>query len=114
MHKQTYDYLWIAKRLEFLIEKELVYVSTPVLKIKYCDQEYVNELSIEAIETFETLTSGLIMNFIKKLPTLPKDFESFTLYACDALQHLLTNKMKLYQDECISHFKIEYEKNMRN
>lgn len=114
MTKQSYDYLWIAKRLEFLVEKELVYVANPLLKIKYCDQEYINEMQIEAIETLESLTSSSIMNYIKGLPLLPKDFPSFKMYACDALQHVLTNRMKLHQDECISHFKIQYEENMRN
>lgn len=114
MAKQEYDYLWIAKRLEFLIENELVYVGEAQLKINYCDQYYVNELQAEAEELLQTLAPTMIMNYIKNLPYLPKDFKYFIDYAKEALSELITLKLKLHNDECVSHFKIEYEKDMLN
>jgi transcriptional regulator with XRE-family HTH domain len=53
-------------------------------------------------------------DFIKKLPTVPKDHITFVDYACYAIEKIIIHKLKLESNECISHFKVEYEKNMPN
>ena len=114
IYKQEYDYLWISKRLVLLLENDLLIVGNPILKVMHCDEDYISESLAEAEEIMQSLTDSLLMNFIKKLPTVPKDHISFVDYACYAIEKIITYKLKLDSNECISHFKIEYEKNMLN
>lgn len=114
IYKQSYDYLWISKRLTFLLDKDLLAIGEPVLKIQYCDEDYISESTLEAEEAMQCLSESLLMNFIKKLPTVPKDHITFVDYACYAIEKIIIHKLKLESNECISHFKIEYEKNMPN
>lgn len=113
-NRNTYNYLQISKRLHQCIQLELCYVGEPVLKLIHCEQDYLNEMVEIANETFDGLTPNLIMSSIKLLPMLPKDFQTFPDYVCYSLKELLIIKMKLVDDECISHFEIEYEKNHTN
>ena len=114
IYKQEYDYLWISKRLVLLLENDLLIVGNPILKVMHCDEDYISESLAEAEEIMQSLTDSLLMNFIKKLPTVPKDHISFVDYACYAIEKIITYTLKLDSNECISHFKIEYEKNMLN
>jgi hypothetical protein len=113
-YKQQYDYLWISKRIVFLLEKELLYIGEPVLKVNYCDEYYLSEFKREGEEFIQSLSETVMMQFINKLPTVPKDHISFIDYACYAVEKLIIHKLKLASNECISHFNIEYEKNMSN
>lgn len=113
-YKQQYDYLWISKRIVFLLEKELLYIGEPVLKVNYCDEYYLSEFKREGEEFIQSLSETVMMQFINKLPTVPKDHISFIDYACYAVEKLIIHKLRLTSNDCISHFKIEYEKNMSN
>ncbi|MEY2869792.1 MAG: hypothetical protein RIR01_2294 [Bacteroidota bacterium] len=113
-NRSAYNYLHISKRIHQCVQLELYYVGEPVLKLIHCDQEYLNEMVERANELFDSLTPSLIMSAIKLLPLLPKDFPKFHDYICYSLKELLIIKMKLVDDECISHFEIEYEKNHTN
>lgn len=113
-NREGYNYLHISKRLHQCITFEFCIVGEPVLKLIHCDEEYLAEITKEVEELFDSLTPSMIMNYIKKLPLLPKDFPKFSDYVCYSLQELITLKMKLENDECISHFKIDYEKNHTN
>ena len=114
IYKQEYDYLWISKRLILLLENDLLIIGDPILKVMHCDEDYISESLSEAEEIVQSLTDSLLMNFIKKLPTVPKDHISFVDYACHAIEKIIIHRLKLDSNECISHFKIEYEKNMPN
>lgn len=114
IQKQIYDYLWISKRLLFLIEKNLLVIGEPVLKVQHCDQDYISETQLEAEDMLPTLTETVTMNFIQRLPTTPKDHSTFIDYACHAIERIVAYKLKLDMNDCISHFKIEYEKDMFN
>lgn len=114
VQKQVYDYLWITKRLLFLIEKNLLVIGEPVLKVQYCDEDYINETQLEAEDLLPTLTENVTMNFIRRLPTHPKDHNTFIDYACHTIEKLVAYKLKLDSNDCIEYFKIEYEKNHTN
>ena len=112
MANHKYDYKWIAMRLEFLIENSMVYIDRPSLKIKYCDEEYLISMTEEANEVLETFTVYYIKTHIQRFSYLPKDFPKFSDYAKQTISDLVSQKLKLIEDECISHFKIAYEKDM--
>ena len=114
IYKQQYDYLWISKRLLMLLENNILMIGEPVLKIHYCNEDFLIESKREAEELMQSLSEKVVMQFINKLPTVPKEHTSFIDYACYAIEKIVIHKLKLTSNECISHFKIEYEKNMRN
>lgn len=113
-NRGSYNYLHIAKRLRQCVDLNLFHIGEPVLKLVHCDEDYLLELLTEAEEIIDSMDSNLIMSCIKKLPTLPKDFPKFKDYVCYSIQEILRLKMKLDDDECVSYFKIVYEKNNAN
>jgi len=109
--KPKYDSLHWSKRILLLVEHDRFCVGEAVIKIDYCDQEYVNELHEQAEELLDGLTIHDIKNFIAFLDVNLLDYHSFTEYATDILEKLIVQKLKLYEDECVEYFKIEHETN---
>ncbi len=106
-----YNLLWIAKRLSECAELDVI-VLTPEIKVSHCDQEHLDELTERAYELLKSIPISKIVNILKLLPKTHKDFTTFVDYASYCLSEVLTYKLKLSNDECVSYFTVEYEKNI--
>lgn len=107
MAKHPYDSMWISKRVVTLICNERVHVGEPQLKVKHCDQEYINELIPEAYEILELIDEVMLKNFLSANNMDINEYETFVEYACDIVKNYLARKMKLYNDPYVSYFVIK-------
>lgn len=107
MSKHEYDTMWISKRIVTLICNERIYVSNAQLKVKHCDQEYIDELIPEAYEILESINELMLKNYLSANNMDSNEYTSFVEYACDIVKCYLAKKMKLYNDPYVSYFTIK-------
>lgn len=107
MTSHPYDTMWISKRIVTLICNERIYVGDVELKVRHCDQEYIDTLHPEAEELLESINEGMLKNYLSGNNMDPSEYTSFMDYACDIVKHFLSKKMKLYQDPYVLHFNIK-------
>ncbi len=107
MMKHPYDTMWISKRVVTLICNERIYVAKAQLKVKHCDQEYIDEIIPEAYEILESINELMLKNYLSANNMDPNEYVNFVEYACDIVKCYLAKKMKLYNDPYVSHFVIK-------